>query len=474
MRSSVYTPGAGHRPAVLAGRQVLMRDFELMLNDAGARGRVRARDLILVGPRGVGKTALLSAFADVARAQGVEVVGLQAVVGQAGLIESLMHRARTLASAGEGPWRRVKAAFDRVAGVDVSVAGFGVGLSTREADTRPGAGAGFGARESTFDAGVLADALAALSDEIRADNPNGGLLITVDEMQVASGPDLALLAAALHRLNVEHPDANVLFAGCGLPVTTESLHRAGVTHPDRLFSLEDVPLTLTPDDARYALVEPARQVAVTWEPEAVDRIIQLTNGYPAHLQLFADAAWTAAPGPGRVTLADVEASLPGVGAGLERRTLGPRWDRITDRQLEFVAALAVHEGRAPMALVAATLGKAPQEVSWLRDELIKQGDIYAPRRGQIAMAIPLFSSYVLTRYPQETQQRGTGLLSLEQMRRNAEPASPPPTGPVGPPGPPTPVGPTRGTPPSPPRAVSQGEQERGLPPSPAGGSAPRR
>ena len=62
MRDSVYTPGAGHSPRVLAGRDDLLRDWQLMLNDADSRGRVRAQDIVLVGPRGVGKTATLSAF----------------------------------------------------------------------------------------------------------------------------------------------------------------------------------------------------------------------------------------------------------------------------------------------------------------------------------------------------------------------------------------------------------------------------
>lgn len=78
----------------------------------------------------------------------------------------------------------------------------------------------------------------------------GGLLVTVDEVQVASASDLALVAATLHRLNVDHPAANVLSAGTGLPFTPEVLRAAGVTHPDRLFFIENVPLTLDEDDAR--------------------------------------------------------------------------------------------------------------------------------------------------------------------------------------------------------------------------------
>jgi len=34
---------------------------------------------------------------------------------------------------------------------------------------------------------------------------------------------------------------------------------------------------------------------VAWAPEAADLLVRLTNGYPAHVQLFADEAWRAAP-----------------------------------------------------------------------------------------------------------------------------------------------------------------------------------
>ena len=409
MRGSVYTPGAGHAPPVLAGRDDLLRDWQLMLNDTAARGRVRARDTILVGPRGVGKTSALTAFAELAKQQGIEVVNLQAVLGEAGLIDSLLQRARTLTAAEAGPWRRARGVFEHLAGFGVGVAGFNASLTTRDTSSQA----------ARPDASSLAEALARLAGEVRKDTPSGGVLITVDEMQVAASTDLALLAATLHRLNVEHPAANVTFAATGLPFTPTVLRTAGVTHPDRLFVIEDVPLTLTHEDARYAIVEPAREAHVTWDPEAVDRLIHLTNGYPAHLQLFADAAWDAAPGPGQIALADVEASLPKVGKDLERRTLGPRWERITDRQVEFMAALALHGGRAAMADIALTLGRSRNDLGWLREELIKEGDIYAPRQGQIAMALPLFASYVLARYEDASKDSTMQPLTLDQMRTNA-------------------------------------------------------
>ena len=408
MRQSPYTPGAGHNPPVLAGRDGLLRDWHLVLNDIVSGGRVRAQDIILSGPRGVGKTVTVSAFADLAKEQGFEVVNLQAVSGHAGLVEALLQRARTRIAEEAGPWQRARKAFERIGGINLSVAGIGAGISARQPDAAPG-----------LDAGTLADALATLAAEVREDAHSGGLLVTVDELQVASKPDLALLAATLHRLNVDHPSAPVLFAGTGLPFTPDALRKAGVTHPDRLFVLEPIPLTLEPDDARYAIVEPARQAGVAWTREAAAAVVEASNGYPAHLQLFAHAIWTSAPGPDQIALDDVEAALPQIADMLERRTLGPRWDRISDRQMEFLAALALHGGRASTAAIAKTLGRTQQEMSWLRQELIEEGDVYAPKRGQLAMAVPLFNRFVLSHYERTRPEAATELLSLQEMIAHA-------------------------------------------------------
>jgi len=406
---SPYTPGAGHIPPVLAGRDGLLRDWQLVLNDVVTGGRVRAQDMILAGPRGVGKTVTVSAFADLAKQPGFEVVNLQAVSGHASLVEALLQRAQTRIAEDAGPWKRARKAFERVGGVNLSIAGFGAGISTRSRET--------GA--PTLDAGTLAAALATLAAEVGKDSPRGGLLVTVDELQVASGPDLALLAATLHRLNVDHPDAAVLFAGTGLPFTPEALRKAGVTHPDRLFVLENIPLTLDEEDARYAVVEPARQLDVLWEHDAATKVVEVSNGYPAHLQLFAHTAWTTAAGPDTITAADVDDAIPLAAAQLERRTLGPRWDRITDRQMEFLAALALLGGRAASSAVASALGRTHQEISWIREELIEEGDVYVPKRGQLAMAVPLFSRYVLSQYERTRPAAGIPLLGLEEMTTNA-------------------------------------------------------
>jgi hypothetical protein len=409
MQDSIYTPGAGHRPPVLAGRDELLRDWSLMINDLASRGRVRAADLILTGPRGVGKTAAMSAFGELCGEQGFEVLKLQPAGRRPSVVSALLQRAREGLDEQAGPWQRAKQAFERLSGANISVAGFGAGISLHDRDD---AGA------SELDGGAVATALATLAREVRHERPGGGVLVTVDEVQAAADSDLSLLAAALHRLNVEHSDAVVAFAGTGLPSTLDVLIKAGVTHPDRLFDLRPIPLTLSPEDARYAIVEPARMHGVVWDADAASRVVQVSNGYPAHLQLFADEAWKIAPGPNQILAVDLDQAIPHATAAIERRSLGPRWDRMTERQMELITALALHGGTASTAALARTLGRARTDLSWVRDELLHEGDVYVPHRGELSLAVPTFGPYVLDHYEAARGDSTRELLGIAEMRAN--------------------------------------------------------
>ena len=383
-----------------------------MLNDVAVRGRVGARDVILAGPRGIGKTAALLAFGDICRESHYEVVNLQAAAGNAGLIDSVVGEGPERIESGAGAWQRAKRAFERIGAVNVNVAGFGAGLSTH----------GRADAAAPVSPGSMARALAQLAEEVGREHPAAGVLVTVDEMQVSPSGDLALLAAALQRLNADYPKATVLFAGSGLPHMPEVLRAAGVTHPDRLFDVRQVPLTLSAVDARYAIVEPARNHGVQWDPAATDLIVQTTNGYPAHLQLFADHAWRLADFTSHtITVDDARHALRSAAGEVEERTLGPRLERLTDRQAELLVAIAVHGGAATTAKLTVTLARASSTTySRTRDELITEGDIYAPRRGELALTVPLFAQYLLANYEHVRDRTSVPLLALEEMRRNVE------------------------------------------------------
>ena len=413
MRHSPYTPGAGTSPPVLAGREALLHSLTLGLIDVAVVGRIRAQDVLLLGPRGVGKTVALTAHCLQAADSGYEVVALQAVSGQGGLIESLLEWSDTRRRQHSGPWQRAKLSFDRIASLGVGMGGVSAGIKISEER-----------RRSTIGANTLADALAELAAQVRKDAPQGGVLITLDEVQVAAPADLALLAATLHRLNVGHRDVAILFAGTGLPHTPQVLRDAGVTHPDRLFQIEPLPVALSEADAVYAVVEPGRRLGVSWHPDAARAVVHASGGYPAHLQQLAHTVWLGAVGPHLITPDDVRRAQPQFEIDLARRTLGPRFDRMADRQMEYLAAVAVNGGRARTADLVATLKRSPQELSWIRQELLREGDIHAPQRGQVEMTVPVAAPYLLSRYEEGRAGADLPLLSLAELRSNAATRAP--------------------------------------------------
>jgi hypothetical protein len=94
--------------------------------------------------------------------------------------------------------------------------------------------------------------------------------------------------------------------------------------------------------------------------------------------------------------------------------------RLTPKQREFLAALAVIGGTGPIKHVAATLGKSVKDVSWLRDELMKAGDIFTPSYGVVALAVPTFGQFLLERYPEMCEASPIDLLPLATLQANAE------------------------------------------------------
>ena len=420
VEKSPYTPGAGHRPPVLAGRDDVLQAWRIGLNDVSATGRRRAPDMILTAPRGAGKTVTVSAFRDLAEEQGFETVRLQVAAGNSSLVGSLLRRAAARAEDGSGPWQRAKRAFERLGGVSLGAAGFTAGITL--ADRADPAGATARTPED------LAEALLALDREVRIDRPSGGVLITVDEIQSATAADLSLLAAALGSLNDEHPEAHVMFAATGLPNSFQAFVQAEVTHADRLFQFTPISLVLAPADATFAIVEPARQRGVAWEPEAAELIVGLTSGYPAHLQVLADQTWMSTPEGTLITRADAESGSRRAAEVLERLSMGPRFDALTDREREFLTALAVNGGRAGTATLAQTLGRNRTSISDLRDGLIAAGDVYMPRRGELALAAPLFGRYLLLSYAEARELENPDLLTLDQMRTNLATAGSRPAG----------------------------------------------
>jgi hypothetical protein len=150
--------------------------------------------------------------------------------------------------------------------------------------------------------------------------------------------------------------------------------------------------------ADRALLVPAGTEDVDYEPDALDELYALTDGYPYFVQAYGKVTWDAAvTSPIRVS--DVHAAAPEAEAELAVGFFGARYDRATPAERDYMRAmadLAAHadDGAVTTAEIAKALGRRPQSLSPARDGLIKKGLVYSSERGTVAFTVPHFGRFL--------------------------------------------------------------------------------
>ena len=117
-------------------------------------------------------------------------------------------------------------------------------------------------------------------------------MFLIDEMQFLAREELEAVAAAMHRMS--QTKLPVALAGAGLPQLPGLMVEAK-SYAERLFAYPKLG-PLSEDAARQALVAPAEDKNVTFEDDALKRIVGESGGYPAFIQAYGKEAWNQAPG----------------------------------------------------------------------------------------------------------------------------------------------------------------------------------
>jgi hypothetical protein len=145
---------------------------------------------------------------------------------------------------------------------------------------------------------------------------------------------------------------------------------------------------------------PAEQAGASFDRDAVDRILALSDCYPYFLQVYGKRAWDAAvASPIRVD--DVAGVLPDVQDELDTGFFHVRWEKATRKEGDYMRSMAaLGDGPTGTRAVVERLGRERlSEFSPQRDSLIKKGLIYAPDQGLVAFTAPLFGDYIRRHYP---------------------------------------------------------------------------
>jgi hypothetical protein len=370
-----YTPGFGRRPPVVAGRDGLVDDVARVL-EAGPEHPRFCRALL--GSRGTGKTVLLDVFGEVAAKElGWAVLHVQALQEES-LVAVLLQRIPESVR----PWER----FGR--GSKELQAQLSVAVNSARATVERGHSAGTGSAGAAFE-----DALGLIGSFAAAHGT--GLLVTVDEAQVAPQEDLSAVARALQTVVARRLQPVAVIFG-GLRTLRERLAGAG-TYASRL--PVDELANLEPSAARLALVEPAARRHVAWEDDALGLSVRRSGGHPYYVQLFGWHAWEAAQGEATITLAHAKAGLKSARAELAGQ-YEATWARLRAQERDYLAAVVrlAGPGGAGVEKVAKMLGKGPKQLAVARDRLVHMhGLLEVPERAQVRFVDAEMAEWVAER-----------------------------------------------------------------------------
>ncbi len=391
--SNPFRPGAGRVPPELAGRDAIISYVDGVMAQIIDTGE-GDRPLMISGLRGVGKTVLLNEFVRSAQDSHRWIAVKAEATADGSLRKSIAQvlflELRKLTTPGEQVRERVRTLLSVFRSFQLKVDPSGIYMFGFDVDPAPGR-----ADTGDFERDIL-----DLLEEVGATARDLGMgaLIAVDELQDAPKPDLNGLNVALHILGQSARPVPLLLIGTGLPSLPSVLSDA-TSYAERLYDYRTLGL-LNEAETTIALTRPTEARGVRWEQSALEVAKESIRGYPYFAQACGKHVWDA-------TVSDVITETDArIGVGLARDEVDrglyqSRWDRASPSQREMMKAMALDGdwSSAIQDLVVRTGKSRASDLSVARDELIKNGNIYAPDRGYVAFTVPGMSDFITRKYP---------------------------------------------------------------------------
>lgn len=378
-KGALFTPGAGRMPDVVAGRADVEELLALGIRAAGDGDEGGARPLLLVGPRGVGKTVLCTIAEEMAAKARMPTVTLAGAS-----VSTKSELAGLLAAPGM---------LDRLRGIR---------------------GAGFGVEAQPKTAPSVEDALSARA----ADR---GLLIVADEAHEMDAGVAHVLINTVQREGRK----NVLLLLAGTPVLDWRRSAWKTTFDERF--VEKRLGSLSTAAVREAITVPLESLAegVDVSEEALQTIERECLGFPFFVQVWGELIELSG-----ATFVD-QAQIERLRGGFEEerdKLYRARWRRLRQSGLAAGALALVKEGlgEAPLqsAAVYECMAKCygemmpgrdvvdSDQVEWIVRGLVAEGVLWDPAGGMdeyVAGTPPTMTSFLAAR-PAPTKLETEGVL----------------------------------------------------------------
>lgn len=357
-----FRPTFGTSPPLLVGRDPMVAEFVDALESGP--GAPAAASLI-TGARGSGKTVLLNAFEDAARARGWHVFTETA---SSGLIDRLV--------------------TDRLAPLGRALSGTGADPVELRSITAMGFGASWDRRGPGEDRIGFRPALEQVTDLLEAGS--AGIVITVDEVHAADLDELRELTTAVQHAFRE--ERRVVLVAAGLPGAVEAVLNDDVLtflRRAERFELGQV----SANDVARGIVVPLDESGRKISGDALRIAVETTGGYPFMVQLTGHELYRATDD----TLIDADAASSASTAA--QRRLGklvhaPALADLSNIDRSFLVAMARDDGPSRMSVIADRLGVTQTYAGQYRLRLIAADMIRPAGHGLVEFELPGLRDYL--------------------------------------------------------------------------------
>lgn len=354
-----FRPSAGAEPPVLIGRSRVTEDFLDGLEEGvGAPGRL----MRITGPRGSGKTVLLTELGDIARERGWRVVD---VTASEPIADAVLHELQR----------------NEVAETVELEASVGILKARGQAE--------IAARQET-----LRDALTR--EAARLTDRGVGLLVTVDEIQDADEDDVRKIATAIQHLIRERQNIAFVFAGITTGVM-DLINGKALTFLRRAKSEELAAIPLA--DVATAMRATIERAGMRIGAEPLQSLTEATAGYAYLIQLVGYHAWICArrhvSERAEITQQDVNQGVANAMREFNEAVHEPAIADLPRRALEYALAMTEDREVSSTAQIAERLGVPSSSLTTYRRMLIKRQVIEPTARGFVTFAIPYMREFLI-------------------------------------------------------------------------------
>ncbi|WP_369296875.1 AAA family ATPase [Acutalibacter sp.] len=381
LNANPYTPGAGFMPAFLAGREHLLDNADMYLRSI--QKRYPQQSVIYYGLRGVGKTVLLNAIEQVADNLDILNTHIEATES-----EKFTGRLLTALNKFAHEVSLKEAAKDLARRCSDLLKSFALTYKIEDGSIKLGINP-----DIELSSGVYADDLTEIFLQLgkAAQKSEDTICIFIDEAQYLKEEEIGGLIVAVHRCNqLRLP---IMLFCAGLPKIKKSVGEA-CSYAERLFRFEEIG-ALSNEEATAAICEPARDFDVTFEERAVQKILEITAGYPYFIQEFCSVIWKRVDDVATIMLSDVIEAEEQFYSVLDKGFFSVRYERCSAGQKAFMTAMVkCGGGPCEISCVAKVLKKGVRTISPVRGQLISKGMIYSTGYAEIDFTVPQFDGFI--------------------------------------------------------------------------------